>query len=124
MTMSVMKEKLSNAPEAEALPLANGPAAAAILAGGIGGTFYGLLIVLVEASPAIKKLLTLSNGVGPLSGKTIFGVIGWLVAWVVLGQLWKGKNVDLNKVWTATLALIVLSLLLTFPPVFQLFTVH
>lgn len=120
--MSVMKEKLSSAPETEAAPLANGPAAAAILAGGIGSTFYGLLIVLVEASPAIKKLLTLNNGVGPLSGKTTIGVIGWLIAWVVLGQLWKGKSVDLNKVWTAALALIVLSLLLTFPPVFQLFT--
>jgi hypothetical protein len=120
--MSTTAEK--SAPIAEPAPKPNGPAAAALVAGGIGGTFYGLLIVLVEASPAFKTLMTINKGVGPLSGKTTFGVIGWLVAWAILGNLWKGKEVNLSKVWQVTVGLIVLSLLLTFPPVFQLFTVH
>ena len=109
------------APEAELAPLPNGPAAAAILAGGIGAAWYGLLVVLVEASPAIKTLLTLSNGVGPLSGKTTFGTLGYLVAWAILAKLWKGKDVDFDKTWKVALVLIGLSLLFTFPPFFKLF---
>ena len=101
--------------------LKNGKAAAALLAGGIGSFAVGLMTVLAEASPAIKTFLTFSVPVGPLSGKTIVGVILWLVSWAVLGLLWKDKDVDLNKIIMAAFVLLGLALLFTFPPFFLLF---
>ncbi len=122
--MSARPDKISHDAHAEAQPLPNGPAAAAILAGGIGSAFYGLLVVLSEASSTIHDLLTLNKGVGPLSGKSTFGTIGFLIAWVILARMWKGKDVDMNKTWTATLVLIGLSFIFTFPPFFTAFASH
>jgi len=117
--MSVMKENMSA--EAESMPLPSGPAAAAILAAGIGGTFYGIMIAGAEASPALKTWLTWNKGVGPLAGKTGMGVLVFFLSWLVLGLLWKGKSVNMNKVWTVALILIICSLLLTFPPFYDMF---
>lgn len=112
------------APGSEVAPLRNGPAAAAILAGGVGSAFYGLMVVLVEASAGIKSALTWWNPAGPLTGKTGMGVIGFLVAWYLLARAWKGRDVNLDKVWKVTLALIVVGLIFTFPPFFTLFASH
>lgn len=120
--MSAMTDRndLRN-PGSEPQPLPNGPAAAAILAGGIGSAWYGLMVVLVEASKGIKSALNWWNPAGPLTGKTSMGVIGFLVAWFLLARLWKGKNVDLDKIWKISLALIIVGILFTFPPIFQAF---
>jgi lysylphosphatidylglycerol synthetase-like protein (DUF2156 family) len=115
---TITKEQIA----AESAPLKSGPAAAAILAGGIGSAFYGFLVVLVELSPAVKTAFTLTKGVGPLSGKTTFGTLGFIVAWVILANMWKGKDVSIDKVWKISLVLIALGLLFTFPPFFQAFT--
>lgn len=108
----------------EGSPLPNGPAAAAFLAGGIGSAALGIAIVLTEMSTGIKNALNWWNPAGPLTGKTGIAVLSFLVSWVVLGQLWKGKNVDFGKVSLWSIILVVLGLLLTFPPVFELFTSH
>ena len=101
--------------------LKNGKAAAALLAGGIGAFGIGLMTVLAEASAAIKTAITFSKPVGPLSGKTILGVLIWLVAWAVLGNLWKDKDVSFGKVVVAAFAFLALGLLFTFPPFFLAF---
>jgi hypothetical protein len=101
--------------------LKNGKAAAALLAGGIGAFGVGLMTVLVEASEAIKTALTIYKPVGPLSGKTTIGVLIWLVAWAVLGNLWKDKEVPFGKVVVAAFVFLALGLLFTFPPFFLLF---
>lgn len=120
--MSALKEKDEiRAPEPGATPLPSGPAAAAILAGGIGAAFYGLMVVLAEASGAIKNALNWYSPAGPLTGKTTMGVIGYLVAWYLLARAWQGKDVDLDKIWKITLALVFVGLLFTFPPFFVLF---
>ena len=115
---SATREKPSHNPEADPIPLPNGPAAAAILAGGIGSAWYGLLVVLAESVKSIGKLLTFYKPVGNLTGKTIIGVAGFLLSWFILNSLWKGKDVKVDQVWTAALVLIVVGLILTFPPVF------
>ena len=99
----------------------NGKAAAALLAGGIGAFGVGLMTVLVEAFPAIKTALTFSKGVGALSGKTTLGVLIWLVAWVIIGNLWKDKDVSFGKAVLAAFIFLGLGLLFTFPPFFLLF---
>ncbi|MBI4492847.1 MAG: hypothetical protein HY690_08660 [Chloroflexi bacterium] len=106
-----------------AQPKPNGPAAAALLAAGIGSLILGLLTTLAEASPAIKAALTWVAAVGPLSGKTGGAVIGWLVVWVVLGFLWRGRDVNFGRVWLVTLLLVGLGFLGTFPIFYELFTV-
>ncbi len=105
----------------------NGPVAAAMLAAGIGVFVLGLLTTLAEASQAIADALNFSknyglgSGVGPLSGKVTLAVLAYLVAWVVLHRAWRGNEVAFQRVWVATLVLVALGFLLTFPPFFGLF---
>jgi len=101
--------------------LPNGPAAAAILAGGIGAFGLGLITVLAEASPAIRTSLNLMNPVGPLSGKVLVGVVIWLVAWLILGIMWRGKEVNFNRAAMWAFIFLALGLLGTFPPFFEAF---
>jgi len=103
-------------------PKANGPAAAASLAAGIGCFALGLLVILSEAIPAIKTALVLSGPVGPLSGKTVAQVAIYLVAWAGLAYAWRGKTIPFDTVYVATLILIALGLVGTFPLVFEAFT--
>jgi len=101
--------------------LTNGPAAAAILASGIGSMALGLFTTLAQAITSIKNALNLYDPAGPLSGKTTVAVVVWVVAWGILHGLWKGKQVDFAKVFIATVILIALGLLGTFPPFFEAF---
>lgn len=100
--------------------LNNGPAAAAILAAGIGGFFLGLITSLAEAIKAVENVLNFYNPVGPLTGKTWVAIALWLVAWAVLGSQWRNRTVDFGKVYKITLILIALGLLGTFPLFFNL----
>ena len=101
--------------------LTNGPAAAAILATGVGSLALGLFTTLVQAMAPVREALNFYDPVGSLSGKTTLAVAVWLVAWVTLHGLWKSKQVDFGKVFIVTLILIALGILGTLPPVFQLF---
>lgn len=101
--------------------LTNGPAAAAILAAGIGSMVLGLFVILSEALKSVNNALNFYNPVGPLSGKTIIAIAVWLVAWIILHISWKNKQVNFAGVFTASLILIILGLLGTFPPFFDLF---
>lgn len=100
---------------------ANGPAAAAILAAALGTATIGLMTTLAEISGGLKNALNWYNPSGPLSGKTGVGVIVWLVGWMVFTALWRGRNVDVGKVLTWTLVLVLLGFVGTFPPVFEAF---
>jgi hypothetical protein len=98
-----------------------GPVAAAIIAGGVGALAVGLLTTLAEASTNINKFLNFYNPVGPLSGKTIGGVLIWLVAWVVLYLVYRDKPFETRRALTVALVLVGLGLLGTFPIFFQAF---
>ncbi len=99
----------------------NGLAAAALLAGGIGAFAVGLMTTLAEAVSAISNALRFYAPVGPLSGKTTVAVVIWLVSWGVLAAVFKDKDVDFGKVSLAALILLLLGILGTFPPFFELF---
>lgn len=98
----------------------NGPGAAAILAAGIGCAALGILAFAGDASTAIGKALNFYNPVGALSGVTTLAIIVWLVSWVGLARSWGNRSVALNKVTAAAFALLVVGLLLTFPPFMDL----
>lgn len=102
----------------------NGPAAAAMLAAGIGALTLGLMTVLAEASKAINAFLTWSPPVGPLSGKTGMAVSVYLVAWALLARQFRNREVDFGKFFTYALILIAMGFLLTFPPIYVAFKAH
>jgi hypothetical protein len=99
----------------------NGPALAAVLAAAIGSFFLGLFVTLAEASVTIKDWLTFRDPVGPLSGKTTIAVGAWAVSWVILGLIWRRKEIDARPVIIATAILIGLGFLGTFPAFFERF---
>lgn len=99
----------------------NGGIAAALLAAGIGCAAFGVLVVLAEASGAVKDALTVSEGAGPLSGKGLGATVLWAVAWAVLHATLRNRELPWRPVARTTTALVAVGLVATFPPVFQLF---
>ena len=98
----------------------NGPVAASIAAAGIGCATVGILALAGDASPAIGTLLNFFNPFGTLSGVSTVSIIVWLVAWFALARLWGTKTVALGKVNAIAFALLIVGLLLTFPPFMDL----
>lgn len=99
---------------AEFLP--NGPAAAAILAAGIGSALLGILAVAADASKPVAKLLTFYLPTGPLSGVTSVAILLWLVTWFILARRWRTRTVAIGKINATAILLLALGILLTFPP--------
>jgi hypothetical protein len=100
-------------------PLRNGPAAAAILAAGIGAAFLGLIATCEAAVHPLSKALIFSKAVGPLSGKTTVAMVAWLGGWAVMHWLWRDRQICFRPVAVATVVLVIVGLLGTFPPVFD-----
>jgi hypothetical protein len=98
-----------------------GPAAALVLAGGIATFCMGLVTTLGEASTDIGDGLQWNDRVGPLSGKTLITVIVFALAWVGLTAFWRRANPPLRSITIASVVLIVLGLVGTFPTFFQAF---
>ncbi|MEK7281498.1 MAG: hypothetical protein AAB037_04000 [Chloroflexota bacterium] len=99
----------------------NGAAAAAVLSSSFGVFVLGLLTTLAAASAGINKWLNWYDPTGPLSGKTTLAGIMWLVVWPV-GHYWlRNKEVKFTRVTQVSIILIVVGLLLMFPPVFMRF---
>jgi hypothetical protein len=99
----------------------NGPVVAVMLAAGIGTLVLGILTVLSEASEGIHEFLEFSERVGPLSGKTIFAAVAFVVSWGGLHMALRDREVEWRPVTIALIALVAVGLVLTFPPFFQLF---
>ena len=99
----------------------DGPLAAALLAAGIGAFALGLLTTLAEASVGFRERLILNTGVGPLSGKTIWASIIFVVAWAVLATRLRHRDGLLRSATIVFVVLTLLGLLGTFPIFFQAF---
>jgi hypothetical protein len=94
---------------------------ASMIASGIGALVLGIAIVLAEVNPDFKTFVTWNSGVGPLSGKTGLSIIAFIISWVALHYAFQRRAVSLTTAFLITLVLLVLGLLLTFPPVFMSF---
>jgi hypothetical protein len=98
-----------------------GPAAAVMLAAGLGIFVLGLLTTLAEASTGIKDGLQWNDRVGPLSGKTIIGACVFFCVWGLLTVVLRRSDPPWKTVVYATGALVALGILMTFPTFFQAF---
>ncbi len=96
---------------------------AAFIASGVGALVLGIVIALTEmpSMASFKSALAWNGGVGPLSGKTGLSVIAFVLSWVGLHFFFKNRPIALTKSFTISIVLIVLGLLLSFPPVFEIF---
>jgi hypothetical protein len=100
--------------------LPNGPGAAAILAAGIGACALGIFALAADASSNVNHVLSVYPPSGALSGVTSAAIVVWLVAWFGLSRLWAARDVALVRVNVAAFLLLLLGLLLTFPPFMDL----
>jgi len=127
-------QKVANAPVANRVQIetkseemaladvANGPAAASFIAGGVAAAVFGLIIPLAEAIPAFKTFLTWDKGVGSLMGKALIPSVLFFIVFAVLGVLWKGKNTNIRTALTVGIVGLIIGLIGSFPPVFEAFT--
>ncbi len=105
----------------------NGPAAAVVLAAGIGAFVLGLMVTLAVMSADFASFLDFSknygigSGVGPLSGKVIIATAAFFVSWIGFGYTWRSKDVNFRTIFVSAMVLLALGFALTFPPIFDLF---
>jgi hypothetical protein len=102
-------------------PLTNGSGAAAILSAGIGSFVLAVLAVVGDKSAIMKTILNFYTPAGPLSGVTTVAILIWLFTWAILEMRWRKATVALGPINIVAFTLLVLSFLLTFPPVADLF---
>lgn len=101
--------------------LTNGSGAAAVLAGGIGAFTVAVMAIAADQSTSIKRLMVFYKPTGPLSGVTTTAILIWLFAWGILEWRWRKKSVAVRRTNAIALILLCLSLVLTFPPIADLF---
>jgi hypothetical protein len=99
----------------------NGAGAAAILAAGSGAFLVAVFAILADQSVAIKSLMIFWKPTGPLSGVTTCAIFLWLAVWAILHARWRLRSVNLTRVNAMAFVLLILGVLLTFPPIADLF---
>jgi hypothetical protein len=99
----------------------NGSGAAAMLAAAIGGFVLAVIAIAGDKSVAIKNSLNFYKLTGPLSGVTTVAILIWILTWGLLEWRWGKQRIAMTPVNTVSLALLTLSILLTFPPIVDLF---
>lgn len=98
-----------------------GPAAAVLLATGLGALVLGLLTTINEASEGMHDFLQMYDRVGPLSGKTILAGAVFFGSWGILTAALRRGNPPVKPVLVATAILLVIGFVLTFPIFFTAF---
>ena len=96
----------------------NGAAMAAVLGAGIGSSAMGVFVLLNEAG--LFTAPALYGPAGGVTGRTTFATIVWLIAWGMLHARWRSRDVASGSVLLWTIALVVLGIVATFPPVWAL----
>jgi hypothetical protein len=99
----------------------NGGIVAATVAAGTGCAALGLLTVASAAWQPFADLLTLYTPSGPLTGKATVAAIVYLVVWVNLHFRLRDRELSLSRGFLLTMALLLVGLAGTFPPVYQFF---
>ena len=98
----------------------NGSGAAAMLAAAISSLVLAVLALAGDKSASIKNTLNFYKPTGPLSGVTTVAIVVWFLAWGVLEWRWGNRSVAMSRINRVSLALLILGILLTFPPVMDL----
>lgn len=116
-----MNSRSTGTPAPAVKAMTNGTGAAAILAAGIGSFTLAVVAIIADQAPAVKTLMNFYHPTGPLSGVTTTAILVWVAFWILLERRWRNRNAAIGRIGTIALGLMVLSLLLTFPPIADLF---
>lgn len=98
----------------------NGAGAAAVLAAGIGSFSVALFALIADKVAGFKNTMIFYRPTGPLSGVTTLAIVIWLISWAVLHLRWRNRSIAVAWTNAAAFVLLILSLLLTFPPIADL----
>ncbi len=120
MTPPILRAPSDPASAAPTL-LPNGSGAAAILSAGFGVFALAVIAIAADRLSWFHKLMDFYKPTGPLSGVTTSAIVLWLLLWFVLEIRWRNRNLALTRIAAAALTLLFLGLLLTFPPLADLF---
>lgn len=97
----------------------NGAAMSAMLAAAIASAAFGALVLLgatgVFSAPAIYA------PAGGLSGRSTGALLVWLITWVLLHRQWRDRSVSMSRVSAWSFVLVLVSIVATFPPLWELF---
>ena len=99
----------------------DGSALAALVAAGAGCACMGVLYVAATISPAVGRTLTWYAPSGALSGMSGLTIFVWLLVWMILHRAWVAREIGARTAILVASLLLVLGLLLTFPPIARLF---
>jgi hypothetical protein len=91
-----------------------------MLAAGIGSFVLAAIAFAGDKSVPLKNGLNFYKPTGPLSGVTTIAIVFWFLAWGFLEWRWRKRSVAMGRIVLASLVLLVLSILLTFPPIVDL----
>ena len=106
-----------NTSDSTAPSIPNGSGAAAMLAAATGSFALAIVAFAGDKSISIKNSLNFYKPTGPLSGVTTLAILVWLLTWLILEWRWGKRAVVMSRINRVSLALLVLSILLTFPPI-------
>lgn len=95
--------------------------AAALVGAGIGCLAMGIVTTLSEALKPVADLLNVYKPTGPLSGKSLFAVVVWLVSWAALSRAAHNRQINVGRWITCSMICVVLGFIATFPLFFDLF---
>jgi hypothetical protein len=109
-----------NTTDSTAPTIPNGSGAAAMLAAAIGSFVLAMAAFAGDKSVLIKNSLNFYKPTGPLSGVTMVAIVVWFLAWGFLEWRWGKRAVPMSRINRISLSLLVLSILLTFPPIVDL----
>jgi hypothetical protein len=99
----------------------NGGIVAAVVAAGFGCAALGVVTVAAAAYSSFSDFLTLYAPAGPLTGKATVATLIYLIAWVNLHARLRDRELHLFRAFLLTMALLMIGLIGTFPPVYQIF---
>ncbi len=108
-------------PKTAPVTVPNGPGAAAVLAAGIGAFLLAVFAAAADHIAQLRSYMTFYRPTGPLSGVTTSAIVAWLLVWLILHWRWRRRNLPLGRIQATALVLLTLSLLVTFPPISDLF---
>jgi hypothetical protein len=109
-----------NTSESNVAAIPNGSGAAAMLAAAIGSFVLAIVAFAGDKSAVIKSSLNFYKPTGPLSGVTTVAIVVWFLVWGFLEWRWGKRAVAMGRINRVSLALLILSILLTFPPIVDL----
>lgn len=96
-----------------------GGVAAAMVAAGVGALACGVFYV-VGGVKSLGPYFNLYKPSGALSGVSTAAILVWLVTWIVLARRWRNSTVNIGRMSAVAISLLVLGLLLTYPPIARL----